>query len=125
MPGWAGRNGTNTGGNRNAGRDEGGQRVRVMLLFVLCSVYFFFSLFFFSIVYSTTSGRVGRNVTGPSRVAQQRRTGQGGRWAGRGGGEGNLDERASTADKEDKRAGQDGGWATLMLSCLLLGFEIC
>ena len=62
MPGWAGRNGTNTGGNRNAGRDEGGQRVRVMLLIVLCSVYFFFSLFFFSI--ADAGGGATRGETG-------------------------------------------------------------
>ena len=27
------------------------------------------------------------------------------------------------ADEEDERVGQGGGWATLMLSCLLLGLE--
>ena len=39
--------------------------------------------------------------------------------------EGDLDERAATADKEDERAGQAKDWATLLFSCLLLGFEIC
>ena len=39
--------------------------------------------------------------------------------------EGDLDERAAAADKEDQRADQGGDWATLLLSCLLLGFEIC
>ena len=40
-------------------------------------------------------------------------------------GEGELDKRAAAADGEHERAGQDGGWATLLLSCLLLGLEIC
>ena len=39
--------------------------------------------------------------------------------------EGDLDEQAAAADEEDERAGQGEGWATLLLSCLLLGFEIC
>ena len=39
--------------------------------------------------------------------------------------EGDLDEQAAVADKEDKRAGQGKGWATLLVSCLLLVFEIC
>ena len=39
--------------------------------------------------------------------------------------EGHLYKRAATVDKEDGRAGQGEGWATLLLSCLLLGFEIC
>ena len=39
--------------------------------------------------------------------------------------EGDLDKRAAAADKEDERAGQGKGWATLLLSCLLLDFEIC
>ena len=39
--------------------------------------------------------------------------------------EGDLDERPAAADEEDERAGQDGGWATLLLSCLLFGFKIC
>ena len=30
----------------------------------------------------------------------------------------------SVAYKEDERVGQGGGWATLLLSCSLLGFEI-
>ena len=29
----------------------------------------------------------------------------------------------SVADEEDEQAGQGGGWATLLLSCLLLGLE--
>ena len=29
----------------------------------------------------------------------------------------------SVADKEDERVGRGGGWATLLLSCLLLGLE--
>ena len=37
-----------------------------------------------------------------------------------------LDERAAVTDEEeDERASQDGAWATLLLSCLLLGFDIC
>ena len=39
--------------------------------------------------------------------------------------EGDLDERPAAADGENKREGQGGGRATLLLSCLLLGFEIC
>jgi len=42
--------------------------------------------------------------------------------------EGDLDEREAAADEEDdedERAGRGEGWATLLLSCLLLGFEIC
>ena len=39
--------------------------------------------------------------------------------------EGDLDEQAAAADEEDERAGQGRGWATLLFSCLLLGFEIC
>ena len=39
--------------------------------------------------------------------------------------EGDLLRRAVAADKGDERARHDGGWATLLLSCLLLGFEIC
>ena len=39
--------------------------------------------------------------------------------------EGDRDERAAEADEEDEREGQGGGWATLLSSCLLLGFEIC
>ena len=31
----------------------------------------------------------------------------------------------SVVDKEDKRVDQDGGWATLLLSCLPLGLETC
>ena len=47
------------------------------------------------------------------------------RWVGdRRSKEGDLDEQAAAADKEDERAGQSGGWATLLLSCLFLGFEI-
>ena len=34
--------------------------------------------------------------------------------------EGDLGKQAAAADKEDERAGQDEGWATLLLSCLLL-----
>ena len=120
------------------------------MLFVLYSIYyFFFSLFFFSVVYSTTTGGARRDATGPARAAQQHGTGQGGRRAGRGGlreevgggrergeqgtktagwlddREGDLGKQAAAADKEDERAGQDEGWATLLLTCLLLGFEIC
>ena len=43
-------------------------------------------------------------------------------------GEGDLDERAAVAaadEADEERAGQGGSWATLPLSCLLLGFEIC
>ena len=40
-------------------------------------------------------------------------------------GEGDLDEQAASADEEDEQASQGGGWATLLLSYLLLGFEIC
>ena len=36
---------------------------------------------------------------------------------------GRLSERSMAADEEDEQAGQDGGWATLLLS--LLGFETC
>ena len=50
-------------GGETTGR---GVNVRVILLFVLCSVYFFFSLFFFSIVYSTATDRAGWNVMGPA-----------------------------------------------------------
>ena len=39
--------------------------------------------------------------------------------------EGDLDEQAAAADEEAERAGQGEGWATLLLFCLLLGFEIC
>ena len=39
--------------------------------------------------------------------------------------EGDLDEQTAAADEEDKRADQGEGWATLLLSCLLLGFDIC
>ena len=42
--------------------------------------------------------------------------------------EGDLNKRAATADEEDEkdgRAGQGEGWAALLMSCLLLGFEIC
>ena len=39
--------------------------------------------------------------------------------------EGDLDERAAAADEENGRKGQGRDWATLSLSCLLLGFEIC
>ena len=39
--------------------------------------------------------------------------------------EGDLDKQAAAADKKDKRAGQGEDWATLLLSCLLLGFKIC
>ena len=39
--------------------------------------------------------------------------------------EGDLDERAVVANEENEREGQGGGWATLLLSCLLLGFKIC
>ena len=85
---------TDAGGDRNAGRDRGGEvKVRVMLLFVLYSVHFFFSLFFFSIVYSAATGRAGWNVMGPADAggaATQHRTrgqagGRGGRRAGGGG----------------------------------------
>ena len=39
---------------------------------------------------------------------------------------GDLDKRtAATTDNEDERAGQDGGWATLLLSCLPPGLETC
>ena len=44
-----------------------------MLFFVLCSICFFFLIFFFSIVYSckyiTTTGGVGRGVIGPMQEA--------------------------------------------------------
>ena len=45
---------------------------------------------------------------------------------GRRSGEGGLDKRAaaSAADEADGRTGQGGGWATLLMSRLLLGFEI-
>ena len=46
----------------------------------------------------------------------------GGRWEKHR--ERDLDERTATAGEEDERASQGGGWATLLLSCLLLGFEI-
>ena len=39
--------------------------------------------------------------------------------------EGDLDEREAVSVEEDEKAGQGGGWATLLLSFLLLGFEIC
>ena len=42
--------------------------------------------------------------------------------------EGDLDERAAVAAADEaieERAGQSGGWATLTLSCFLLGFKIC
>ena len=91
---------------------------------------------------STTADRAGRNVMGPTRAAQQRGTGQGGRRAGRGGrragrggesrglrraggqrsGEGDLDERAQTRRTNERARG--GGWTTLLFSYLLLGFEI-
>ena len=38
--------------------------------------------------------------------------------------EGDLDERAAAADEENEREGQGKGWATWLLSYLLLGFEI-
>ena len=41
-------------------------------------------------------------------------------------GEGDLDERAAVTDEEeDEQASQGGGLATLLLSYLILGFEIC
>ena len=40
-----------------------------MLFFVLYSICVFFSLFFFSVVYSTTTGRAGRDITVPTRAA--------------------------------------------------------
>ena len=54
------------------------------ILFVLYSIYFFFSLFFFSIVYSATTDGTGRDATGPARALQQHGMGQGGRRAGKG-----------------------------------------
>ena len=105
-------------------------------------------------MYSTTIGGAGRDATGPARATQQHGTGQGNRRAGirgrrvgcrskEGGGrgrergeqgtktdgrlddrEGDSDKQAAAADEEDEREGQGGGWATLMLSCLLLGLSI-
>ena len=47
--------------------------MRAMSMFVLHSICFFFSLFFFSIVYSTTTGGAGRGRTGPTRAAIETR----------------------------------------------------
>ena len=64
-------------------RDETvGQQVRVMSCYLFS---FFFSLFLFSIVYSTTTDEAGRDATGPARAAQQHGTGRGGRREERGG----------------------------------------
>ena len=48
-----------------------------VISFVLYSIYFFFSLFFFSIVYNTATGGAGWDATGPVRAAQQHGTGEG------------------------------------------------
>ena len=60
----AGPDRTNAGGDRNAGRNSGSTGACHVMLFVLYSIYsFFFSLFFFSVVYSTTTGGAGRGAT--------------------------------------------------------------
>ena len=56
--------------NRRAG-------ARPDILFVLSSIHLFFSLFFFYIVYSTTTGGDVWDAMGPARAAQQHGTGQG------------------------------------------------
>ena len=118
------------------------------VLFVLYFIYyFFFSFFFFSncLQWGPTraaqqrgTGQRGRRAGGwEGEVEGQAEEGNGG-----GGGqgaetgrrrkkrrgrlrEGGFDERmAVTAEEEDERASQSRGWATLLLSCLLLGFEI-
>ena len=77
-------------------------------------------------------GAGGREGEVEGRMEEGSGDGQGAETAGRGkkrrGGlrEGELDERAAvTEEEEGERASQGGGWATLLLSCLLLGFEIC
>ena len=61
--GWAIRNGTDAGGDRKAGQNggRGDQRVCVMSLFVICSIYFFFSLSSFSL--STAQQQAGLGGT--------------------------------------------------------------
>ena len=55
---------TNAGGDRNAGQNSGSTDACHVMLFVLYSIYsFFFSLFFFSVVYSTTTGGAGQGAT--------------------------------------------------------------
>ena len=74
-----------------------------VIFFVLYSIYFYFSLFFLSIVYSATTGGAGRDATGPARAAQQHGTEQGGRRAGRGG------RRVSCRSKEGGGQRQGAG----------------
>ena len=69
----------NAGGDENAGRNRGVNRYVSCYIFVLYSVYFFFSLFFFSIVYSTPTGGLGR--TQRDRCGRRSNTGRN-RWAG-------------------------------------------
>ena len=122
-----------------------------MSCYFLFSTLFISSFLFssFPIVYSAITGGAGRDIMG----ARRRRSNVGqegagwregevegraaglrrGTGAGRGlrrvgggrSGDGNLDEQAAVADEEGERVSHGGGWATLLLSCFLLGFEIC
>ena len=69
------------------------------------------------------AGRGGRRAGCRSKErGGQRRGAREGRELRRAGGarrgEGGLDQRAAAADDKGERAGQGGGWATLMLSIL-------
>ena len=78
---WAGTrpDRTKAGGDRNTRRNSGSTGACHVTLFVLYSIYFFFSLVFISIVYSATAGGTGRDAMGTARAARQHGTGQGGR----------------------------------------------
>ena len=85
-PGWTGPNDTDTGCDINTGRDGGGSMGTCHVTFCFLLYCFLLLTLFVSIVYSTTTGKAGRDVMlGPTRAAQQRGTGQGGRRGGRGG----------------------------------------
>ena len=130
----AGPGRTEAGGERNGSKTGGGKGYVSSCLFSLPTQFISSSCSSsFPIVYRTITDGAKRDVTGPTRAAQQRgteqrgrRTGSGGRRAGhrsrrgtgagrvlrraggRRSGDGDLDERATTADEEDERASQGG-----------------